>query len=116
MSFARDIDNKGLLQKKSGHSKWAWSIRRETPPANVDEYLQELEFFFDQYASQVDRWHRYNSGYHKAIASLARFYVPTGSNVLELGSGNGDLLDALQPERGLGVDISGEMVRRAETK
>jgi ubiquinone/menaquinone biosynthesis C-methylase UbiE len=70
--------------------------------------------FFDQYASQVDRRHRRNAGYHKAIASLARFYIPPGSKVLEVGSGSGDLLDALQPERGLGIDISGKMVWHAE--
>src|SRR5215510_16496828 len=88
----------------------------EAPVPNIDEYLQEWELFFDQYASQVDRWHRRNAGYHKAIASLARFYIPTGSKVLEVGSGSGDLLDALQPERGLGIDISGKMVRHAEKK
>jgi hypothetical protein len=30
--------------------------------------------------------------------------------VIEVGSGNGDLLAALNPSDGLGIDISGEMV------
>jgi len=105
-----------LSQETLGHSKWASWVRSGTPLPNVDGYLQEWELFFDQYASEVDRWHRQNAGYHKAIASLARFHIPTGSKVLEVGSGNGDLLDALEPERGLGIDISGKMVRHAERK
>jgi ubiquinone/menaquinone biosynthesis C-methylase UbiE len=105
-----------LSQETLGHSKWASWVRSGTPLPNVDGYLQEWEVFFDQYASQVDRWHRRNAGYHKAIASLARFYIPPGSKVLEVGSGSGDLLEALQPERGLGIDISGKMVRHAEKK
>jgi SAM-dependent methyltransferase len=79
----------------------------------MDEYVRGWERFFDHYAEQVDRWHERNAGYHRAIAALARFYIPTGARVLEVGSGNGDLLAALEPSRGLGVDVSGEMVRRA---
>src|SRR5262245_19939394 len=105
-----------LSQETLGHSKWASWVRSGTRAPNADGYLQEWELFFDQYAPQVERWHRRNAGYHKAIASLARFYIPPGSRVLEVGSGSGDLLDALQPERGLGIDISGKMVRHAEKK
>jgi len=111
----RSIDDGGLSQEKLGHSRWAQWVR-ETPLTNIDAYLKEWELYFDQYASQVDRWHRRNAGYHNAIASLARFYIPSGSRVLEVGSGSGDLLHALQPGSGLGIDISGEMVRHAETK
>jgi len=82
----------------------------------MDDYLRSWETFFDGYASQVDEWHHRNAGYHRAITSLARFYIPTGARVLEVGSGNGDLLAALNPSYGLGIDISGEMVRLAARK
>jgi glycosyl transferase family 2/methyltransferase family protein len=36
--------------------------------------------------------------------------------VLEIGSGSGDLLAALQPSRGLGVDVSAEMAKLARTR
>jgi glycosyl transferase family 2/methyltransferase family protein len=36
--------------------------------------------------------------------------------VLELGSGSGDLLAALRPARGLGVDVSAEMTRLAQSR
>ena len=82
-------------------------------PANLAEYLESWAAFFDHYAATVDEWQRRNAGYHRALASLARFYVPKGSSVLEVGSGTGGLLAATRPRRGVGVDISGEMVRLA---
>jgi SAM-dependent methyltransferase len=82
----------------------------------MDEYLQDWEAFFDHYAAQVDHWHRRNAGYHSAIASLGRSYIPSGAKVLEIGCGNGDLLAGLQVSYGLGIDISGEMVRLAAKK
>jgi len=82
----------------------------------MEEYLQSWVAFFDHYAATVEQWQCRNAGYHRALAALARFYVPKGSSVLEVGSGTGDLLAATRPRRGVGVDISGEMVRLAEKK
>jgi len=42
--------------------------------------------------------------------------IPPGTSVLELGCGTGNLLSALRPSRGLGLDISSEMVRLASAK
>ena len=39
--------------------------------------------------------------------------VPEGLSILELGCGTGDLLNALRPKRGVGIDFSPEMVRIA---
>lgn len=95
---------------------WVRRVRAERAPTDIDEYLLGWERFFDHYAGQVDDWRRRNDGYHQAIASLGRFYVPRGARVLEVGSGSGDLLAALQPSRGVGVDLSVEMVRLAARK
>jgi len=95
---------------------WVREVRSYSPPATIDDYLKNWEGFFDYYASRVDDWHRRNAGYHTAIASVARFYVPSGARVLELGSGNGDLLAALKPLDGVGIDISSGMVRLATGK
>jgi len=85
-------------------------------PTTLDAHLNDCERFFDYYASVVDDWHARNRGYHVAISSLARFFIPPDSSVLEIGCGTGDLLAALRPRRGLGIDISGEMVGRAKQK
>jgi SAM-dependent methyltransferase len=95
---------------------WARAVRKDGLPSRREEHLKGIEEFFDHYAAEVERWRRRNSGYHAAIASLARFYIPSKARVLEVGSGPGDLLAALAPRRGVGIDISSEMVRLASAK
>jgi SAM-dependent methyltransferase len=98
------------------HRDWVRKVRQKRHPTSIDDYLQTWELFFDHYAGEVDDWHRRNAGYHDAIASLARFHIPPGARVLEVGSGNGDLLAALKPSYGVGIDISTEMVHLAARK
>jgi ubiquinone/menaquinone biosynthesis C-methylase UbiE len=116
VDLIRSIDAAKGVQEKHGRARWVRTMRRESPPGSLDQYLQHWEAIFDHYAAQVDRWHDRNAGYHKAVASVARFYVSADARVLEIGSGNGDLLAALRPSFGLGVDISGQMVRLAAMK
>ena len=65
----------------------------------------------------VARWREgrreWRRGYQERLAAVYRFLVPPGRRVLELGCGAGDLLAALAPAVGVGVDFSGEMIRRA---
>ena len=42
--------------------------------------------------------------------------VPSGLTILELGCGQGDLLDALRPQYGVGVDFSRQMIARAQKR
>jgi ubiquinone/menaquinone biosynthesis C-methylase UbiE len=116
MTRMSSIDTLGVEQEKQERAKWLRTVRKTSPPGSLGEYLQNWEAFFDHYAAQIDRWHQRNTGYHTAIASLARFYVPVDARVLEVGSGNGDLLATLQPSYGLGIDMSGQMVRLAAKK
>jgi SAM-dependent methyltransferase len=116
MNDVRSVEKANLVQEEQGHVAWVRTLRNESLPQSLDDYSTQWEAFFDHYSAQVDRWHRRNAGYHKAIASLARFYVPADARVLEIGSGNGDLLAALQPSYGLGIDISHQMVRLAASK
>ncbi|MBI3417964.1 MAG: glycosyltransferase [Verrucomicrobia bacterium] len=44
--------------------------------------------------------------YHRLLRKLFGFFIPPGMRVLELGCGLGDLLAAVQPSQGLGVDFS----------
>lgn len=96
--------------------RWARRVRSERPPAALDEYLAGFEGFFDDYAGRVDFWRARNPGYHECIASLARFYVPRGARVLEVGCGTGDLLASLEPSEGVGIDLSAAMVARASER
>ena len=51
--------------------------------------------------------------YHRLLKNYFCFLVPPGQRVLEIGCGLGDLLVAVKPSRGVGVDFSSEMIKRA---
>ncbi len=68
---------------------------------------------WDRVARRLDRRQGLGGAYHARLAQVYRSLVPVGSRVLELGCGEGDLLAALEPSFGVGLDFSGEMVRRA---
>src|SRR5205807_8479551 len=65
----------------------------------------------------VARWRDSGGGlggaYQRQLEEVFKYLVPADSSVLELGCGRGDLLAALRPRRGVGVDFSAEMVKRA---
>ncbi len=77
---------------------------------------QLLIDYFDRMASDRDRWIAKNRYYHEQLARTFAFHIPRGSAVLEVGSGTGHLLAALQPRRGLGIDLSPGMVETARQK
>lgn len=56
------------------------------------------------------------SYYHRAIHHVYRHLVPENRSVLEIGSGTGDLLAALRPSRGVGIEISPDMITEARRR
>lgn len=58
---------------------------------------------------------RLRSSYRATLEESARSLVPRGSRVLHLGCGDGSLLAALEPERGIGVDASEDAITRARS-
>ncbi len=71
---------------------------------------------FDEIASDLDWWNRRNKYYYQDIQNLHKFLIPSGTNVLEIGCGTGDLLASLNPKIGVGVDFSQEVITIAEDK
>jgi SAM-dependent methyltransferase len=55
-------------------------------------------------------------GYHQLLERYYSFYIPPGQRVLEVGCGLGDLLAAVKPARGLGIDFSEAMVALARKR
>ena len=76
----------------------------------------ELIGFLDAQAPASDRWKAKNRYYYESIERIVRFHVPPGASVLEIGCGTGDLLHALSPKRGVGVDISPKIVELARAR
>ncbi|HEY9152051.1 MAG TPA: methyltransferase domain-containing protein, partial [Anaerolineales bacterium] len=68
---------------------------------------------WDNVAKKRDAWQGWGKFYHHRMQEIYRFLTSPGQRVLEVGCGRGDLLAFLQPERGVGVDFSPEMIQRA---
>ena len=71
---------------------------------------------FDRLAGEREAWQRRNRYYYEDQRRYFRFLVPEGLRVLEIGSGLGDLLAAVNPVRGLGLDLSEAMVKEASRR
>jgi ubiquinone/menaquinone biosynthesis C-methylase UbiE len=64
----------------------------------------------DRLATERDRWIAKNAFYYEDDWRYMQFLVPPGQRVLELGCGTGQLLAALNPSHGVGIDISERMI------
>jgi len=74
---------------------------------------QERIKHFDAVAPIRNKWRRKGSYYHRELEKYLRYLIPKGSSVLEIGCGTGEMLAAVEPSRGVGVDISSGMVKQA---
>ncbi len=72
--------------------------------------------YFNRLATKRDKWRKRNRFYHRTIEKYYSFTIPEGSRVLEIGSGTGELLHAVKPSYGVGIDFSQEMVNIAQAK
>jgi len=72
--------------------------------------------YFEKTASTRDRWKRRNRFYQKTIERQFAFIIPEGATVLELGCSTGDLLNAVKPGKGIGIDFSETAIQIAQQK
>jgi ubiquinone/menaquinone biosynthesis C-methylase UbiE len=79
-------------------------------------YKKQIWEHFEEYASRLDRWRNRNLYYYQDLERLHQFLIPPNSKVLEIGCGTGDLLASTQPEIGVGVDLSPQVVAIAQQK
>src|SRR4051794_39810666 len=79
-------------------------------------HFDSLRSFFDDFSRLPDPREGRSRSYHLMVESIFRFIVPRGARVLEIGSGGGSLIAALEPSRGVGVDISPGMVEVARAR
>lgn len=78
--------------------------------------IENIRRHFDTLSTDMNKWRRRNRYYHREQTNYFQYLVTENKRVLELGCGNGDLLNALKPSFGAGMDISPEMVKIAKNK
>lgn len=79
-------------------------------------YQQDHIAHWDKVARKRDTWNGWGGSYHRRLNEIYRFLVHPNQRVLEVGCNMGDLLAALQPARGVGVDFSPETIQRGRAR
>jgi SAM-dependent methyltransferase len=74
---------------------------------------RDLVEHFEVNSDELDRWRAFNAAYHDDDHKFMQFLIPPGKRVLELGCGRGDLLAALKPSYGVGVDFGAKTLAKA---
>jgi SAM-dependent methyltransferase len=92
-------------------------LMSESPPSRADDpILDEVRQFYESHHEGLERSHRRHRYYYDYLTRILRVRVPEGLRVLDVGCGSGDLLSALKPSRGVGIDVSAKAVRAARER
>lgn len=82
-------------------------------PGDYARYRETRIAGWNRSAQAQEPWSLCRGYYHRRLAQIYQFLVAPGQRVLEIGCGQGDLLAALKPATGVGVDFSPEMLLQA---
>jgi len=89
-------------------------------PKQVDHaaiaYREARVAHWDRVAVGAEKKRGWGGTYHRRLKDVFGFFCPPGLRVLEIGSGDGELLASLRPRDGVGIDFSPEMIRRARER
>lgn len=93
----------------------ATAVTTRPDPAQT-KYRQGRIAHWDRVARQWDTWTGWGGAYHRRLTKVYQFLVAPGERVLEIGCSRGDLLAALKPAIGVGLDFSTAMIERARQR
>jgi len=77
---------------------------------------EKIKSHFNAIAVNYDGWKKKNSYYYSEIKRLFSSFIPKKSNVIDIGCGTGEILNHVEPARGVGIDISDAMIKIAKEK
>lgn len=70
--------------------------------------------YYNAIAQERKRWKKRRRYYNRSLEKYFSFIIPAGSRVLEIGCGTGELLHAMKPAKGVGIDFSENMIEIAK--
>src|SRR6516162_10335233 len=82
-------------------------------PTVLSPGKKEIRCRSDATASERARWRQRAAFFHSEDVRYLKFMIPEGMRVLELGCSTGELLAALKPSFGVGVDLSASAIEEA---
>ena len=86
-------------------------LRRPAPAQET--VVEQVRAFYEAHPVGVAGVPRSRRYFHDYLARVLRARISPGQRVLDVGCGTGDLLAALQPASGVGIDLSGTAVAAA---
>jgi SAM-dependent methyltransferase len=78
-----------------------------------DPLLEEVRRFYEESHDRIEASRRRHRYYYDRLNRILRARIPEGQRVLDLGCGSGHLLAALNPARGVGIDVAASAVDSA---
>ena len=78
--------------------------------------MSQVEKHFNSIASQYENYKKNSWYYYQNIKELYQKIIPPGQKVLEIGCGTGDIISFVNPQYGVGIDISPAMISLAKQK
>jgi ubiquinone/menaquinone biosynthesis C-methylase UbiE len=81
-----------------------------------EEYQSNRRNHWNNVALSLSSWKGWGSYYHKRLTEIFQHFIPKNLTVLEIGCGDARLLNSLSPSKGVGIDFSFQMCRRAKTQ
>src|SRR6476620_6044958 len=86
-----------------------------TATPNDARRREQCRSFYESRSSEV-RALQSGRYYHRLVENYFQFLIPPGASVLEIGCGLGDLLAALHPRQGVGIDFSSNAIAQARSR
>ena len=78
--------------------------------------INDIKRHYDELAESRDHFRVKNRYYYSLLEKQYRYFIPEGKKVLEVGCSTGELLNALKPSLGVGIDISAKSIDVARRK
>jgi SAM-dependent methyltransferase len=82
----------------------------------LNRHRQQRSKHWDEVSKRKVARHGPGAYYHSRLAAIYSHLAGSHIRVLEIGSGNGDLLASLSPDFGVGVDLSRGMIDKAKER
>lgn len=80
------------------------------------EYLNKRQAHWENTHNHHDPRARFGEFYRQNLADIYRFLIGEKATVLEIGCGRGDLLAAIEPGKGVGIDFSQSAIKIAQER
>jgi SAM-dependent methyltransferase len=81
-----------------------------------DPILAEVRRFYEEHHDSLERARHARRYFYSYLTRALQARIPAGQRVLDIGCGSGQLLAALEPSRGVGIDVSARAVSAARSQ